>query len=349
MSNVNHISFVTITCVLTCEDLNKVSRTLNSVLNAFPNYAEYILVVSDCVEASWKIKDLVSSFPRVSAVFTDCANSNWSSQRNKGLSYASSEIVVFVDDDMEIEKGSVERLIETLLQDENIAAVSGAVLPYFYRSIIGRCQAVISHPGGGYNLVQNFPDISDIDFFHTGFCALRKKFFSDVKFDETLKWGCEDMDISIRLKKKFPQVRFLFNPQAVSYHPARDSFYEIFRWMRRYGKGRADIFIRHNIPTHSFFIHKLFLPFSLSIIFPVFSPFFLLFFYLFYFFRLKRKFRCQIENITASKGEKIKVLFLLPFVFWVMNVAFDLGRLEFLFQHYVRKFLLKSKDGGGKN
>jgi len=177
MSNVNHISFITITRVLTYNDLNKVSRTLNSVLNAFPNYAEYILVVSDCVGASWKIKDLVSSFPRVSVVFTDCANSNWSSQRNKGLSYASSEIVVFVDDDMEIEKGSVERLIETLLQDENIAAVSGAVLPYFYRSIIGRCQAVISHPGGGYNLVQNFPDISDIDFFHTGFCALRKSFF----------------------------------------------------------------------------------------------------------------------------------------------------------------------------
>jgi glycosyltransferase involved in cell wall biosynthesis len=332
------ISFVTITKLLSYKDLSKISKTLNSIFNAFPGYAEYIFVVSDCAGLYQEIEKLIKSFPKTQIVFTDCANSNWSSQRNRGLSYASSEIVVFVDDDMEVEKGSVERLIYSLLQDENIAAVSGAVLPRLSESIIGKCQAIILHPGGGYELVKNFPRLSQIDFFHTGFCALRKKLFLDVRFDETLKWGCEDMDISIRLKEKFLQVRFLFNPQAVSYHPTRNRISEIFRWMRRYGRGRADIFVRHKIPMPNFFTHKLLLPLLPSMILPIFSPVFFLLFYFFYFLKLKRKFKFQIDKIVSSQ-EKFKVLFFLPFIFWVMNFAFDLGRLEFLIKHYVKKLV----------
>jgi glycosyltransferase involved in cell wall biosynthesis len=348
MNNLPPISFVTITKISSYQELSKISKTLSSVFNAFPSYAEYIFVVSDCGGLSREIEKLIKGFPRTRIVFTDCSSSNWSSQRNVGLSSASSEIVVFVDDDMEIEKGSVEKLVITLLQDESISAVSAAVLPRFFHSVIGKSQAIILHPGGGYNLVQHYNDISEIDFFHTGFCALRKSFFSDVKFDETLKWGCEDMDISIRLKKRFPHVKFLFNPYAVSYHPTRDTLSEIFRWMRRYGKGRADIFVRHKVQMTSFFIPKLFFPVFLSLIFPFFSPVFLFTFYLFYFLKLKKKFEYQIKEVISSSGE-VQVLFLLPVVFWVMNLGFDLGRLEFLAKHYVEKIILKSflksKDG----
>ncbi len=64
MNNLPPISFVTITKISSYQELSKISKTLSSVFNAFPSYAEYIFVVSDCGGLSREIEKLIKGFPR---------------------------------------------------------------------------------------------------------------------------------------------------------------------------------------------------------------------------------------------------------------------------------------------
>lgn len=306
---------------------SKLSKTVRSVLENFNVFSEYILVVSNCADKKKDegnlIKAISKALPqdsRLKIVETDCEKSNWSSQRNRGIKEAKSDIIVFIDDEMTVEKGSIEKLLSALLEDENIAAVCGAVLPEKTKSPIGKSQGILLHPGGGFSLPK---EKTEIKFFHTGFSALRRKIFLETPFDESLKWGCEDMDISIRLKKKNRNLKFLYVPSAVSYHPTRDTIGEIFHWMRRYGKGRADIYIRHGESMSEFFLPKLIAVALMSALLPPLSPLILVAMYSFYLLKILKKYK---EILRKEKD--LKLVFTMPIVFFAINIAFDTGRIE---------------------
>lgn len=305
----------------------KLSKTVRSVLENFNSFSEYILVVSNCTDKKKDkgdfIKAISKALPqdsRLKIVKTDCENSNWSSQRNRGIKEAKSDVVVFIDDEMTVEKGSIEELISTLLEDENIAAVCGAVLPEKTKNPIGKSQGILLHPGGGFSMPK---EKTEIKFFHTGFSALRRNIFLQTPFDESLKWGCEDMDISIRLKKKNRNLKFFYVPSAVSYHPTRETIREIFHWMRRYGKGRADIYIRHGERMSEFFLPKLLGAILISALFPPISLPVIIAMYKFYLLKLLKKHK---EILRKEKDPKLVLT--MPIVFFVMNIAFDTGRIE---------------------
>lgn len=309
------------------EVARKLSKTVRSVLENFNSFSEYIIVVSNCADKKKDKGNLIEaiskSLPqdnRLKIVETDCEKSNWSSQRNRGIKEAKSDIVVFIDDEMTVEKGSIEELLSALSEDENIAAVCGAVFPEKTKSPIGKSQGILLHPGGGFSLPK---EKTEIKFFHTGFSALRRKIFLENPFDESLEWGCEDMDISIRLKKKNTNLKFFYVPSAVSYHPTRDSIGEIFRWMRRYGKGRADIYIRHRERMSELFLPKLIAVALISSLLPPLSPLILATMYNFYLIKLIKK-----HKEIVKKERDPKLVFAMPIVFFVMNTAFDMGRIE---------------------
>ncbi len=359
------LSVVTITLTKSEKDIEKLAITLKSFSEKTSRnlYDEYIIVRAgrDIPIPQWaysKIKNLRIIKSPVA---------NFSFQRNIGLRESKGELVVFIDDGMELEIGWLESMLneidrkdeeeeekkkkkeekkkDKLGENRNVVAVCGAVLPIKRsQNIWGRCQGILNHPGGGFQLFHMAKEIIEedkkkeaieVEFFHTGLSIVRRDIFLKIGFDESLKYGCEDMDISVRIRQSFPDARFVFTPYAVAYHHTRENLKDIFLWMRRYGKGRTDIYLRHNIPMTGFLIHKLlFLTPTCLITTPL--PL-LVSVYIYYFLKLRMKSKYimkyqQIDN---------KTWLMLPFAFILMNIGFDIGRGEFFLTHFINKQIEK--------
>lgn len=319
--------------VITITKIDKSSYNLVKTLKSFSEtvsggYKEYIVVYAgkSDLDLQGELKDINIRNLR----FIHSEVSNWSYQRNIGVKNSSGNLILFLDDGMRFQEGWFEELVDVFRNYENCGVVCGVVLPDQTKSIWGRCQGILNHPGGGYSLLKE--NIYEIQFFHTGICLGKKELF-EIMFDENLKYGCEDMDISVRIKKNFPDVKFLLNPKAISFHHTRDEISKIWRWMVRYGKGRVDIYRKHGLKMSEFFVHKFFLflffAFTSSFVFSHFSfLIFLVFFYLFYLFKLSK----------YRKYSDLRTFLFLPLVFWVMNIAFDFGRISRILSYWRDSF-----------
>lgn len=327
-----NVSVITISKI--DKNYDNILKTLRSFCKTVSQdkYKEYILIYSGKEDISDLLAD-IKSIKNFRPIYSE--NSNWSVKRNIGLKSAVGEFVLFIDDGMEFESGWFENLIEVFEKNNDASVVCGIVLPSEPKSIWGRAQGILNHPGGGYKLVKE--DLYEIEFFHTGICLARKDLMLEVMFDEKLMYGCEDMDISFRIKQKFQNAKFFLNPHAISFHHTRDNIKEIWNWMVRYGKGRTDIYYKHGLKMTEFFIHKLVLFILFLIFLTVFSPLLIppsvLTFYIFYFVKLyKRVQKYQKVNID------LKTSLVLPLVFWIMNIAFDFGRISRIFSIRVDSF-----------
>lgn len=329
--DLKNVSVITITKIE--KDFNKLLKTLESFCKTVSkeNYREYIVVYSGIENLPELIpQDFFKNINNLRFIYSYI--SNWSVKRNIGLKNAIGNFVLFIDDGMEFANGWFDGLLDVFRRFESAAVACGVVLPLEdSKTILGKAQGILNHPGGGYRLIKE--DIYEIEYFHTGICLARKYFLGEVMFDEDLLYGCEDMDISVRIKKKFRDVKFFLNPKALSFHHTRDSIKEIWGWMVRYGKGRVDIYYKHGLKMAGFFIHKLMLFVSFTCILSFFSPFvslvLFLVFYLFYFTKLSSKVSVYKNlNLENPPDLDLKIKLALPFVFWIMNIAFDFGRIS---------------------
>lgn len=56
--------------------------------------------------------------------------------RNYGVEVATGEIIVFVDDDCEVQAGWLANLVAPIINDENIGAVGGKIIPKYNKSFL---------------------------------------------------------------------------------------------------------------------------------------------------------------------------------------------------------------------
>lgn len=339
----SRISVATITRVLNPENRKKgnqslpVFKTLSSFASTVPNhrFSQY-LVVCACEDGirlyvERKLKEFSEKKlnGKLRTIFIPIEQAGFSKQRNIALEESDGDILVFVDDDMTFSTGWFDELIMTINEKKDAFAVSGIVLPEKTESCVGISQGILLHPGGGFRMLSEYRKVSEIPFFHTGLSALRRKAFLEIKFDEDMIYGCEDMDISIRVKQKFPDAKFFINPRSCAFHSTRNSLREIFFWSRRYGKGRYMIYKKHGVEMTKFFIHKALFFLSVSSFFPPLAPLFFLASYLMYYIRLRKKVGKMLSSIPKEfRYFPQNCSFFLPIVFFTINLGFDIGRVE---------------------
>lgn len=178
-------------------------------------------------------------FPsRISYHTIPVENRGFGYARNRALSYAEHEIIVFTDDDCIVEKDWLRKLIQPLQESKETAAVSGAVhVPPC--GVVGKCENILGFPGGGMKYVrQSEGKLQSRETFSTCNCAIRKEYIDSVGgFDETMKYGGEDENLSRKIGEK---GRIVFQPDAVVYHKPRDSLKSVFFWFAR--RGYADVY-----------------------------------------------------------------------------------------------------------
>ena len=157
--------------------------------------------------------------------------------RNQGLDHARGDFIVYIDDDCWVQENWLKSLIEPLLQDASLMAVtSGTKIPP--SNFLGDCISALGFPGGGslgFDKVWKVSKGGFTNHLAVGNCALHREIFSKVGvFDETMKNGAEDAEFSVRLERAHLPIKYV--PEGYAFHEARTTWNDFVRWQLRRGK-----------------------------------------------------------------------------------------------------------------
>jgi GT2 family glycosyltransferase len=154
--------------------------------------------------------------------------------RNTGVKAATGDIVVFIDDDCEAEKGWAEALVRPLREEPEIVGAAGAVMVRDCNRI-GYTENILGFPGGGLRFVhQAGGRIVPTRHLTTCNCAYRRHVVLDVGgFVEEAKYAGEDTLLAERVTER---GRCVYVPSAIVYHRPRGRYRAIFRWFIHRGE-----------------------------------------------------------------------------------------------------------------
>jgi GT2 family glycosyltransferase len=193
---------------------------LRNVLACDPPPGEVIVVDGDPEESARGIaREFGVRYVRSEAGLTR--------QRNRGLSEASGEMVVFLDDDVHVEPGLFAAL-DHAYRDRAIVGATGRVLEPDSRRIGAEASALRRLlPGGGDEgaftrfgyprYLRTFDQPRDVEYMSGCFMSARRDVAQHVRFDESLGDYAlaEDEDFSYRLSR-LGRIRYV--PEAVVHH-----------------------------------------------------------------------------------------------------------------------------------
>ena len=159
--------------------------------------------------------------------------------RNLAVETAKGSVLVFVDDDCEVERGWFDALLGPLLADPTVGGAAGAVMVRDCNAI-GYAESILGFPGGGLRYL-DAADGRVVPTAHlsTCNCAYRREAIETAGgFSPLAALGGEDSLLAERVTARWP-CRYV--PRAIVYHKPRERLAAIFRWFVR--RGRAEMLI----------------------------------------------------------------------------------------------------------
>jgi glycosyltransferase involved in cell wall biosynthesis len=177
------------------------------------------IIVPTCKEY-WNLKGLIQEIedntPEHHRLIVTCQPLSASKNRNYGLSYADSDIIVMLDDDiLSFYPGWLTNLVYPLLTDKNIVLCSARLLT----SDKKRCDNMgMVGDNDIYAKIVGAFNIDGIEYKRvtTAAIAFRK---SELRFDENFKGsGYEDTDFMNQVSEKFTDMEFIVNNQCELIH-----------------------------------------------------------------------------------------------------------------------------------
>ena len=157
--------------------------------------------------------------------------------RNHAIAAARGSLLVFVDDDCEVERGWFDALLAPLRADPAVGGAAGAVLVRDCNAI-GYAESILGFPGGGLrDLAAARGRVVPTAFLSTCNCAYRREAVEAAGgFSPLASLGGEDSLLAERVTARW-SCRYV--PGAVVYHKPRQRLGPIFRWFVR--RGRAEM------------------------------------------------------------------------------------------------------------
>jgi GT2 family glycosyltransferase len=159
--------------------------------------------------------------------------------RNLAVETAKGSVLVFVDDDCEVERGWFDALLAPLLADPRVGGAAGAVLVRECNAI-GYAESILGFPGGGLRYLDAAGGrVVPTAHLSTCNCAYRREAIETAGgFSPLATLGGEDSLLAERVTARWP-CRYV--PTAVVYHRPRQRLGAIFRWFVR--RGRAEVLV----------------------------------------------------------------------------------------------------------
>jgi GT2 family glycosyltransferase len=156
--------------------------------------------------------------------------------RNRAVDAAKGSLLVFVDDDCQVERGWLDALLAPMA-DPAVAGTAGAVLVRDCNAI-GYAENILGFPGGGLRyLAAAGGRVVPTTFLSTCNCVYRRAAVEAVGgFPALASLGAEDSLLAERVTARWP---CRYAPDAVVYHKPRQRLGAIFPWFVR--RGRAEM------------------------------------------------------------------------------------------------------------
>ncbi len=186
------------------------------------------------------------NLPVMVQYFTIPAKRGIAFNRNKCIEFSSGKIIVYIDDDCWVQEKWLSSLVEPLMQEEKLMAVtSGTKIPT--SNFVGDCISALGFPGGGSLGFEKVWRVSAEGFTNhlaVGNCALRRTVFDTIGvFDEEMKNGAEDAELSVRLERGGFPIKYV--PEGFAYHEARTTWHSFVQWQLR--RGRANYHFKRKV------------------------------------------------------------------------------------------------------
>ncbi len=246
----NRFGSVDISIIIICDKIRQpqLDRLLYSMHSSLEKYNTEVLLLQE--------SDVALSEPELPVdvrYFTIPAKKGIPFNRNKGIEYALGKLIVFIDDDCWVQEKWLQGLIEPLIKDEKLMAVtSGTRIPP--SNFIGDCVSALGFPGGGSLGFEKVWRVSSEGFTNhlaVGNCALRREVFDSVgMFDEKMRFGAEDAELSVRLEKA--GIPIYYAREGFAYHEARTTWRGFVDWQLR--RGRANYHFKQKVGSVGGFV-----------------------------------------------------------------------------------------------
>lgn len=232
-----------VTCAITCYAEGKaVQNTVISLLEqTYPGHIEIIAMVDGVQknQATYQaLKELIpriSSYPRRSfIIILKIQRGGRVSSLNAGLSRASGEVFLALDGDTVFDNQMIYRSA-LHFQNDNVVAVTGPMrVRNAKKSLVTRLQSLeymLSLQVGKLGLTK----LNVINNIPGAFGIFRKSFLQQIGGWNT--GTAEDLDLTLRIKQyqgRYPQLRFEYEPGAVSHTDAPETFSDFLKQRLRW-------------------------------------------------------------------------------------------------------------------
>jgi GT2 family glycosyltransferase len=192
---------------------------LDSLLSlSYPKAKLEIIMVDNC-STDGSLDFVKKRYPKVKIIKNDV--NNYCRANNLGIRQAKSKFIAFLNNDTKVDKNWLAESIKVITQDKATAAVGSKILfldgkinsvahyelPNYYWADLGFKE----DDRGQYN------KICEVNSICGGAALFRKDVFKKIGFfDEDFQMFVEDVDVSIRLKKKGWKI--FYSPKSIVYH-----------------------------------------------------------------------------------------------------------------------------------
>jgi GT2 family glycosyltransferase len=173
-----------------------------------------------------------------------------SAARNLGARLAAQDVLLFLDDDLTVDRSWLSAIMASLSSEHSCAVITGQV-----REIsTGQANFAPSCTTGTTGV--RYTERIGRDILYSGNMAIRRSDFEAVGgFDERLGPGtrfpaAEDNDLAFRLLEAGYEIEYL--PKALAWHRAWRGEGELVRLQRLYGRGQGAFYAKHfrNVPGY---------------------------------------------------------------------------------------------------
>ena len=198
----------------------------------FPKQSYEVIVVDNGSEDD--VKDVVARFKQACIIYEDYPGSY--AARNKGISVAKGDIFAFTDADCIPAADWIEKGVKALQSTPNCGLVAGHIELFFKNTT--QPNAVEIYESIEYNFDQKRL-VETAHFCQFANIFTSKKIVHDVGlFDGSLKSG-GDREWGNRVF--FAGYKQVYASDSCIYHPARNSFYELYKRVTRIEGGHHDL------------------------------------------------------------------------------------------------------------
>lgn len=220
--------------VITYNEEKNISDCLDSLTKI--DYPKYEIIVID--SSTDKTPDIVKKYKQVKLITTK--NKGFASQRNLGYKKAKYDLVAYTDADCIVPKDWL-RVIQRKLSKDIVAICGNAYTPED-APLLGKWISCLGTPAGGaigYDSALKRLD-KGVKTIVTGNSIFTKEILNKVNgFDENLKYGGEDSDISERIRKTGKILEY--EKDSYIYHKTRNTLSEFLKWNFRRGRANQHV------------------------------------------------------------------------------------------------------------